>query len=162
LGHLFAVSIARAREVSVESPVSDPILSRVDEQIGWYSRSSSKHRRSYQSLKLVTIVSAGAIPVLALLGGSALATAILGSVILGIEGIQQLFQNQRQWIAYRLAAEDLKRERSLFMAHAGPYRTAKDARARYVERTEARIAVESGGWRQIQEDNASTAEGETT
>jgi hypothetical protein len=136
------------------------IPGRLDEEIDWYSRSSGRHRRTYYLLKAGTIVAAGTIPVLATLNAAPVFTAALGSLVLAIQGFEQLLQNQQHWIGYRLAAEDLKRERSLFVGRAGPYRTAKDARALLVERTEARIAAETGGWRQVQQEAGAAGDGQ--
>lgn len=132
------------------------IPERLDDQIAWYSRSSQRHRRAYYVLKTITIASAGAIPVVAAANADAVVMAMLGSLVLAVESVQQLLQNQQHWTAYRLTAEDLKRERSLFLSRAGPYRTAKDAHALLVERMEGRVAAETGGWRQIQQDAATT------
>ena len=131
---------------------TEMVPARLDEQIKWYSRASRRNCRAFYLLKIITIVAAATIPVLAVLEGSSLVMAVLGAIIVADEGVQQLFQNQQHWIAYRAAAEDLKRERSLYTALAGPYRSAKNPTALLVERSEARIAAETGGWRQLHED----------
>ncbi len=99
---------------------TEMVPARLDEQIKWYSRASRRNRRAFYLLKIITIVAAATIPVLAVLEGSSLVMAVLGAIIVADEGVQQLFQNQQHWIAYRAAAEDLKRERSLYTALAGP------------------------------------------
>ena len=133
---------------------TDVVPARLEDQIAWYERATVRNRWSFYLLKVLTIISAAAIPVIALFNGSQLAMAILGAVIVAGEGLQQLFQNQQHWVAYRSAAEDLKRERSLYVSRAGPYRNAKNPPALLVERTEARISAESGTWQQIHEEIA--------
>jgi hypothetical protein len=138
--------------MSIVAP--DVVPTRLEEQIAWYEHATTRNRWAFYLLKVVTIISAAAIPVIALFDGSQLAMAILGAVIVAGEGLQQLFQNQQHWVAYRSAAEDLKRERSLYLSRAGPYRSAKNPVALLVERTEARIGAEGGTWQQIHEDVA--------
>ncbi len=148
---------ARAADRSSEarSPAdrgSEFIVARLDPQIAWYGAHSRFGRLWYHGLKIVTIVSAGAIPVLAAASIPPIVSAVLGAVILGIEGLQQLFKYHETWISYRSTAEDLKREKSLFLAGAGPYRLSRDAAALLVERVESRIATETNAWRQLQEE----------
>jgi len=133
---------------------TDVVPARLEDQIAWYEHATVRNRWTFYLLKVVTIISAAAIPVIALFNGSQLAMAILGAVIVAGEGLQQLFQNQQHWVAYRSAAEDLKRERSLYVSGAGPYRNAKNPLTLLVERTEARIGAESGTWQRIHEEIA--------
>ena len=83
---------------------TDVVPARLEDQIAWYERATVRNRWSFYLLKVVTIISAAAIPVIALFNGSQLAMAILGAVIVAGEGLQQLFQNQQHWVAYRSAA----------------------------------------------------------
>jgi hypothetical protein len=132
--------------------VPDYVSARLDDQIGWYGSRSRTSRLWYQTLKVVTIVAAGAIPVLSVAPAAPIVTAILGAGLLAIEGTQQLFQFQQNWVSYRATAEDLKREKSLYLAKAGPYRSSKDPMALLAERAESRISAETTGWRQLQEE----------
>lgn len=66
-------------------------------------------------------------------------TAALGAAIVVIEGIQQLYQLQTNWILYRSTCESLRHEKYLFLGHAGPYAVAQDAHSLLAERI-ARLA----------------------
>jgi hypothetical protein len=46
-------------------------------------------------------------------------------VILIIETVQQLSQDQQNWVAYRSTCETLKHEKYLFLSSAGPYMSAE-------------------------------------
>jgi hypothetical protein len=131
---------------------SDYIASRLDDQIRWYGSRSRLNRWWYHSLKVIAIVAAGAIPVLAAASISPIVSAVLGAGLLAIEGTQQLFQYQQNWVSFRATAEDLKREKSLYLAKAGPYRSSKDPLALLAERAESLISAETTGWRQLQEE----------
>jgi hypothetical protein len=111
---------------------------RVDELIGWYDRNARWARFQYVLLRIVTIVVAASIPVVAGMGdvvlgqaeGSAAGTpalgrltlaAVLGVVIVVAEGLQQVLQSHENWIRFRDAAEALEHEKFLFIAGAGEY-----------------------------------------
>jgi len=111
-----------------ESPPPDPTLERLEDQIKWYDRKSTLHKKYFNVLKVVAIVAAAAIPFLAAMRlGEALSRIIpaaLGASVVVIEGVQQLFQFQTNWLLYRSTCESLKHEKYLFLASAGPYGAA--------------------------------------
>lgn len=53
---------------TVQRPDSDPIMERLEDQIGWYDRESITNRRTYKRIKIVEILAARIIPFLAALG----------------------------------------------------------------------------------------------
>ncbi len=73
-----------------------------------------------------------------------IATAVLGAVVILLKGMQELHLYQETWLAYRKAAESMKREYRLFVNQSGSYRRIDDelAYCRFVERIEAIIAEE--------------------
>ncbi len=71
-----------------------PTLERLEDQIAWYDRESRAAQRWYKSLKLAQIVTAALLPLVPLFGvphGGEVA-AVLGVVLLILEGVQQLNQ----------------------------------------------------------------------
>ena len=147
-----------AADTPVTDGAADYIARRLDDQIGWYGSRSTLNRWWYHTLKVVAILAAGSIPVLAVASIAPIVSAVLGAALLAIEGAQQLFQYQQNWISFRATAEDLKREKSLYLAKAGPYRSSKDPVALLAERAESRISAETTGWRQLQEEALRPAE----
>jgi Protein of unknown function (DUF4231) len=123
-----------------------PVWERLEDQLGWYDRKSGDARRWYQSLKVVQIVVAAAIPVAAAAGASRTVPAALGATVVVIEGIQQLFQFHQNWIRYRTAAESLKREKYLYLAKAGQYATADSPDALLAETVERISSKEGASW----------------
>jgi hypothetical protein len=137
----------------------DPTMDRLEDQIGWYDRKSVVHQRWYKWLKVVVLVIAALIP---LLSGvqvpwlwqpvPAWVLGALGAVIAVIEGIQQLFQFQGNWISYRSTCEALKHEKFLYLAKAGPYAAAAvNVHALLAERVESLVSQENTKWASAQE-----------
>lgn len=125
---------------------SDAVLERLDAQLAWYERKAARHKVAHQSIKLVQIVVAAAIPVAVALGASPEVAAVMGAVIVVLESVEQLFQLQRNWTSYRTTAEALKREKHLFLAGAGRYGSAERPHARLAEAVEALVSEETTAW----------------
>jgi len=125
---------------------------RLEDQLGWYERKSADHKKWFQRFKVMQIVLAAAIPVVAGAGASAWITGSLGAAIVVLEGLQQLFQLQQNWLGYRATAEALKHEKFLYLAHAGPYRDAPAPDALLAERVEGLVSQEHAAWSSAQTD----------
>jgi Protein of unknown function (DUF4231) len=136
------------------SITNDPTLERLDDQIIWYGRKSTSHKKYFYALKMVTLVAGAAIPLLPVLlldeQFSRIVTAVLGVVIVVIEGIQQLYQLQTNWITYRSTCESLKHEKYLFLADAGPYAVAQKPHSLLAERIETLVSQEHVKWISVQ------------
>jgi Protein of unknown function (DUF4231) len=125
-------------------------MHRLEDQLAWYEAKSLHHKRWFQSLKVGQIVVAAGIPAVAAAGASAGVAGALGAVVVVMEGLQQLFQFQQNWIAYRGTAEALKREKFLYLASAGPY-AGRDGRDRLLaERVEGLVSQEHAAWSEAQ------------
>jgi hypothetical protein len=133
----------------------DPTLERLEDQINWYDRKSARHRRYFFILKIVTIVAAAGIPLLAALPLKKEivppVAAALGAIIVVIEGLQQLYQLQTNWILYRSTCESLKHEKYLYLANAGPYSVADNPHSLLAERIESLVSQEHAKWASTQQ-----------
>jgi Protein of unknown function (DUF4231) len=136
-------------------PTLPPVWKRLDEQIHWYDRKSREAKRWYIRLKVIQIVTAAAIPVLATawpekawIGGA------MGALIVVLEGLQQLFQHHSNWTQYRSTCEALRHEKYLWMAHAGPYARSNKPDAVLAERVEGLVSQEQSAWASTQHDKA--------
>lgn len=139
---------------------TSPAWERLESQLGWYEEKSKHHKRWYQGLKVAQIVIAAAIPVVAAAGASAPVAGALGAVVVVLEGLQQLFRFQENWIAYRVTAEALKREKFLCLAGAGAYAKTDRPDVLLAERVERIVTQESGAWAESQRDVGSGAGGD--
>jgi hypothetical protein len=132
---------------------TSPTLQRLEDQIGWYDKKAQDAQFWFKRLKLVQLVTAGIIPLLAILGipFSDKVTAVLGLVILIVEGLQQLNQYQTNWLSYRSTCEALQHEKYLFLAKAGPYAKTDDALPLLADRIEGLISQEHAKWLSAQQ-----------
>jgi hypothetical protein len=127
-----------------------PAWARLLDQLEWYDRKSSAAQRAFTRLKVVELVVAAAVPVVAAARGPALLTAALAAVVVVLEGVQHLYQWQTNWVLYRSTAEALKHEEYLFLSCAGPYSTADRLRV-LAERVEGLVSQEHAKWTQGRE-----------
>lgn len=136
---------------SASGPTSEhPAWVRLEDQLGWYGRKSRAAQRAFKRLKVVEIVVAAAVPVVAGVSGPALLTAALGATVVVLESMQHLFQWQTNWVLYRSTAEALKHERFLFLSAAGPYAGADKFRV-LAERLEGLVSQEHAKWAESRE-----------
>ena len=125
---------------------------RLTDQLNWYGRKSTQYRNWFHRLKVLQIVIAAAIPVVAGGGAGAWVTGTLGASIVVLEGVQQLFQLQQNWLGYRATAEALKHEKFLYLSHAGPYRDAPAPQTLLAERIEDLVTREHAAWSSAQSE----------
>jgi len=155
------------------SRADDPTWDRMEDQIDWYDRKSTRCQKIYKRIKLFEIVAAAAIPFLSALNISVGATSMpahliswiiggLGVLITVCEGVLQLNQYQQNWIAYRATCEGLRHEKYTYVAKASPYKEAPDPHALLAERVEALISQEHAKWASVQQQvNVKPVQGDT-
>jgi hypothetical protein len=136
----------------------NPTLRRLEEQIDWYDKKSAFNQSWFKRLKIIELIAAALIPILA--GLSALfphpilitiITGSLGALIVVLESLQGLYQFQSNWISYRSTCEGLRHEKYLWLARAGHYAGAKDPDRLLAERIESLISTEHAKWVSAQE-----------
>jgi len=133
-------------------------LDRLEEQIQWYDRKSCSNQRAFNFLKIFTIVAAACVPALAGISWLHWLTAALGIFVVVTEGLQQLYQFQANWIAYRSTCEALKHEKYLYLAKAGVYAASDDPQALLAERIESMVSQEHAKWASSREQGAKLPE----
>jgi len=145
---------------SMNEPTS-PTLNRLEDQIRWYDAKSQRAQRWFKALKILQLVVAGGIPLIAVFAieRADRVTALLGLVILVVEGLQQLNQYQANWISYRSTCEALQHEKFLFLAKAGPYKGEPEPLALLAERIEGLISQEHAKWISAQEQDTRSGRG---
>jgi hypothetical protein len=136
----------------------NPTLKRLEEQIDWYDKKSAFNQRCFKRFKIIELIAAALIPLLA--GFSTLIpypaiiiiiTGIFGALIVVLESLQGLYQFQSNWISYRSTCEGLRHEKYLWLAKAGPYADAKDPDRLLAERIESLVSSEHAKWVSAQE-----------
>ena len=115
---------------------------RLEDQLTWYDRKSVDCARRFKVLKGAEMIAAAAIPVVAVEHTPAITAAVLGALVLLVEGFLQLNQYQQNWITYRATAEALKHEKFLYLARADVYANTRHPDALLAERIERLISQE--------------------
>lgn len=129
-----------------------PAWERLQDQLDWYGGKSAHSKRWFHRIKVVQIVTAAVIPVAAGVGTPAWVAGSLGALIVVLEGLQQLFQFQQNWVTYRATAEALKHEQLLFLMRAGAYEGARKPDVLLAERIEGLVSQEHSAWSSLQRD----------
>ena len=139
----------------------DPILVRLEDQIGWYDRKSIYNQRIFKQLKTLELLAATLIPFLAAFNFSHVlwVTGGLGVVITLLEGVLHLNQYQQNWISYRSTCESLKHEKFLYLGKASIYATAADPHALLAERIESLVSQEHAKWASMQQHESKAKAG---
>jgi hypothetical protein len=137
---------ARPREsVGEPSPGTDPTWDRLLDQLAWYDRKSVAAQQAYKRVKIAQLLLAAAVPVAVAGAVPGVVTALLGALVVVLEGVQQLFQWQTNWVLYRSTCESLKHEKFLYLAGAGPYSGPQPGRV-LAERVEGLVSQEHAKW----------------
>jgi hypothetical protein len=137
---------------------TDPIYARLEDQIDWYNRKSTRAQHIFKRMKVVEILAAAMIPFMAALPMVPYVTIItggLGVLITVFEGILHLNQYQANWASYRSTCEQLKHEKFLYLGGAGPYASAANPRSLLSERIESLVSQEHAQWASVQQQAAS-------
>jgi hypothetical protein len=124
----------------------NPTVERLEDQIAWYGQKSIENQRWFKRLKVAQIVAAAFIPFAAGISAPVYLTGGLGVFIVILEGLQSLNQYQHNWITYRSTCEELKHEKYLWLAKAGPYLNVDNPDALFAERIESLISREHAKW----------------
>lgn len=141
--------------MSTQPTASGPAWERLEDQVGWYDRKSQGAQRAFKRLKVLQLVAAAAVPVVAAAEASPWLTAAFGGVVLVLEGVQQLGQYQNNWITYRSTCEALKHEKYLYLAGAGAYRNSEDPSVVLAEHVEGLVSQEHARWVSSREETVS-------
>lgn len=128
------------------------VWERLESQLSWYDGNARSNQFWFKALKVVQIALAAAIPVTAAAGASATVAGAMGALIVIVEALQQLFQFQPNWTSYRSTCEALKREKYLFLAHAGDYSGLADGEQLLAMRVEALVSDETSKWAMAQQE----------
>jgi hypothetical protein len=138
---------------ATHGPEIDPIMERLEDQIGWYDRKSMTNQRYFRRIKMVEIVAAAMIPLMSAFSFPRImwVTGGLGVLITVLEGMLHLNQYQQNWIAYRSTCESLKHEKYVYLGRAAPYASAADPHALLAERIESLVSQEHAKWASVQQ-----------
>ena len=146
------------------------LINRLGDQLVWYDKRSGKYKKSWQRNKRLIIILSASIPFLVgLIGQNPIEGVKLdvflqiivggaGVIIAVMEGFNALYKNQELYINYRLTAEKLKQEFSLFLGKAGEYAIPEpNSYMKLVANVEAIISSENNDWAELARKNERNA-----
>ena len=137
----------RTPAVATPRPASAPIThytwERLEDQLQWYDLKSAAAQRAMGQGRAAC--PGGRSPIAVASAAPGLLTALLGGFVVVLEGVQQLYQWQTNWVLYRSTNEALKHEKFLYLAQAGPYSGAHRQRV-LAERVEGLVSQEHAKW----------------
>ena len=127
----------------------------LDDQINWYGKKSAANQTAYKRLRLIEIIAAAAIPLLAGYSQESLHVGMTIGVVIGViglivavlAGIVSLYRFQGNWNEYRAVPESLKQEKYLYLARADPH-SGDQPFELLVQRVETLLKSETTGWAQ--------------
>jgi hypothetical protein len=119
---------------------------QVSRDFTWYSKPACRSRICYQSLKVLSLLLAAAVTVMAAMSAPALVTASAGAAIVVAEGLQQLFKFHPNWVRYRVVTETLREHAYRYATRLAPYDDVATAQARFGESYAALISGERSQW----------------
>ena len=140
-------------------------LDRLKDQASWYSRKSKRAQRLYKTIKVIEIVAAALIPLLAgrTFEHHDAVIAGLGVLITILEGILQLNQYQQIWTMYRATSEAPTHEQYLYLAKAGPYGAeGVNPPVLLAERIETIMSQENTKWVSVQEQSGKSKDAKSS
>jgi hypothetical protein len=136
----------------------DPVLAHLDSQIRWYDDNSKRSMTAHFRLRSAQILVAAVIPVTQVFldGVPARITAgVLAALVAVVQGIDSLHHYGDHYVSWRATTQQLWRERFLFAAGAGAYKSAvppqgPTALALLAERVDAVESQENHQWHDLQ------------
>ena len=124
----------------------------LDGQLEWYDRKAVINKAWHMRLGIIIIICGAVTTIIQLWAPSPEGvhwstglTALLGALVIVAKGIDSLWEFDKNWSNYRQAAENLKRERRLYINAVGPYENCKDEDSLFnlfVKRIEEVLAAE--------------------
>lgn len=120
----------------------------IDDQIRWYSEESGINQRKFKTTQVIKISLALAIPIITLWSNWSAAKyiiGVLGALIAFIESYVKIYDFKELWTTYRLTAETLKHQKSLFLTKTEPY-DVDGAFNLFVKNTQEVMASENIKW----------------
>lgn len=126
------------------------IKTRVDEQINWYDKKSTKNKKTYLFIKVCSIIFSAAIPVLTGLSVYSkyylISVSIFGALTLVLTSLSSVFRWHDNWIRYRGISEQLKHEKYAYLTNSGVYGSNGLTFNSFVDRCESFISSENINW----------------
>lgn len=125
---------------------------RLNNQIDWYDKKSSKAQKIYKIVKIIKLLLTGSIPFFVGLISDiplmAKIVSICGVLATLLEGYLAISKHHENWIEYRSICETLRHEKYMYLTKTGVYNDDPVFNI-MVERVESIISNENINWANI-------------
>lgn len=125
---------------------TDLLWQQLAAQFRWYDTRAFRARLAYYVLKVLALVLAAAVTVLAAVEAPGAVTAALAAGIVVLEGVQQVFQFHANWISYRAVAEALRQHAFRYTASVDPYADRATRRNLLAQAMHSLTSSENAAW----------------
>ena len=96
--------------------------SLADASFTWYRKAAIRSRRAHRASEILIIACAAATPISAVLAsGNTVTPAILGSLVVLITGLKNIFRWQENYLRFSRSREAIEAERRSFTIASAPY-----------------------------------------
>lgn len=149
--------------------IEEYLVSRVDDQIQWYSKKSSFNKWVYTILQTIEIVLAALIPFFSgfasNMNWASITIGALGVSITIIGSLTKLYKFHENWIHYRSTSEILKYQKHLYITQSAPYNSSDETIFNlFVRNIEQIVSSENNQWKttnsQIEQSNETKTDSE--
>lgn len=123
--------------------------------IEWYTKKAVKYKNVFIFLSIINVAIPQISAIIALKGKCSVVSAVLASLVSFTTALLALLNVKERWTAYRSAAENIKRQYTLYCIQAPPYE-GQEAHKRYLQILEQGMAEEHGRWIARQQDNSTS------
>lgn len=125
--------------------------------IEWYTRNAVKYKCLFFILSIVNIAIPQISTLVMLGGGGAIFSATMSSIVSFSAALLALLNVRDRWTSYRSAAENIKREYTLYCSRTAPYQ-GDEAHLLYLQTLEQSMAEEHRHWIDLQKETSIQAE----
>ncbi len=133
--------------------IKDYIDQRIQEQITWFERESTRNRHCYHFTKVLLTVTAAITPALASFIKDSTSVQIVVGIVSALTAIlaniNGIFNFRDKYITFRDAAEYIKSETLLFETGAGKYKNAEHSSSLFVDTIEQYIINLNSNWKKM-------------
>lgn len=111
----------------------------------WYTRKAIKYKYIFLILSIVNIAIPQISTIVIIEGECILASAVMSAIVSFSAALLALLNVRERWTAYRSAAENIKRQYTLYCLQTSPYQ-GEEAHLRYLQVLEQGMAEEHKHW----------------
>ena len=133
-------------------PAPSPASRVCDDLIAWYGTHAARARDRYRILEMALLIVGASISVAALAWpGNGVPAAVLGSIVVVLTGLRQVFHWQENYVRFTRVWQTLKQERRRYDVGEPPYNDPALRDRKLMDVVNTVEAQDTQGWAQLTE-----------